>query len=327
MQPSSTKSSLTLDSEYDSHMPQHIKSDKASIWLYHSLETHSLSQKLSWLLTDKAHLQSCYQEQAFLCQEKYAESVLICLRAVERNQPGLMSEIDPCLFLSKTNIKVYHKSHRRCSSFPDNHFKTTGDFYGNFRSKTLHKLDLHCKEVDNTKCSPKIINKRIHGKLKPWNSLPNLAVEVSTIRERSKSVAHSRTTPSTPVLTRYPKNNVFSTATFPTPLKTNIKKCRKTSSNITKRVKHVVINNNDIIEHTPPLNHLCNSSALTDELVNLSIKSLPETKSPIRKINVSRSAPDYSFLTALSGEKDYKRKPKKTFIEDGGMSILPMATG
>lgn len=308
-------------------MPQHIKSDKASIWLYHSLETHSLSQKLSWLLTDKAHLQSCYQEQAFLCQEKYAESVLICLRAVERNQPGLMSEIDPCLFLSKTNIKVYHKSHRRCSSFPDNHFKTTGDFYGNFRSKTLHKLDLHCKEVDNTKCSPKIINKRIHGKLKPWNSLPNLAVEVSTIRERSKSVAHSRTTPSTPVLTRYPKNNVFSTATFPTPLKTNIKKCRKTSSNITKRVKHVVINNNDIIEHTPPLNHLCNSSALTDELVNLSIKSLPETKSPIRKINVSRSAPDYSFLTALSGEKDYKRKPKKTFIEDGGMSILPMATG
>lgn len=33
-----------------------------------------------------------------------------------------------------------------------------------------------------------------------------------------------------------------------------------------------------------------------------------------------------SFLP-MAGEKDYKKRPKKTFIEDGGMSVLPMATG
>lgn len=33
-----------------------------------------------------------------------------------------------------------------------------------------------------------------------------------------------------------------------------------------------------------------------------------------------------SFLP-MPGQKDYKKRPKKTFIEDGGMSVLPMATG
>lgn len=29
----------------------------------------------------------------------------------------------------------------------------------------------------------------------------------------------------------------------------------------------------------------------------------------------------------MPGEKDYTRQPKKSFIEDGGISVLPMATG
>jgi hypothetical protein len=62
-----------------------------------SLEGHTLSQKLSWLLSDREHLLSCFEKYAYLCQEKYGEATLICLRAVEQNQPSLLTEIDPCL--------------------------------------------------------------------------------------------------------------------------------------------------------------------------------------------------------------------------------------
>ncbi|KAJ8946680.1 hypothetical protein NQ318_019995 [Aromia moschata] len=123
LQPETAKSYFSIDCEYRPHIPAHLKDNKPSIWLYRSLENHSLSQKLSWLLSDKNHLCSCYQSYAFLCQEKYAEAILICLRAVERNQASLMSEINPCLFLLKTNAKEFHKLHRRCSSFPDSHLK------------------------------------------------------------------------------------------------------------------------------------------------------------------------------------------------------------
>lgn len=70
------------------------------------MENHSLSHKLSWLLSDKEHLFSCFEPWAFLCQENLAEATLLCLRAVERNQPILLTEIDPSL-VSKTNFIVY----------------------------------------------------------------------------------------------------------------------------------------------------------------------------------------------------------------------------
>jgi len=63
----------------------------------YSLENHSLSQQLSWLLSDREHLLNCYHPSAFLCQEKYGEAALICLRAVEQNQLCLLTEIDPSL--------------------------------------------------------------------------------------------------------------------------------------------------------------------------------------------------------------------------------------
>ena len=67
--------------------------------MFYSLENHSLSEKLSWLLSDKEHLLSCLEPWAFLCQETLAEATLICLKAVEKNQPTLLTEIDPCLVI------------------------------------------------------------------------------------------------------------------------------------------------------------------------------------------------------------------------------------
>ncbi|RZF40378.1 hypothetical protein LSTR_LSTR008808 [Laodelphax striatellus] len=90
--------------------------NKAKLWLLKSLESHTLSQKLSWLLTDREHLLSCFKPTAFLCQEKYSEATLICLQAVEQNQLSLLSDIDPSLYLLKWNVV---KSHRRCASFPE----------------------------------------------------------------------------------------------------------------------------------------------------------------------------------------------------------------
>ena len=74
-----------------------VKKQKYSNACVSSLESHTLSQKLSWLLSDREHLLSCFEKYAYLCQEKYGEATLICLRAVEQNAPSLLIEIDPCL--------------------------------------------------------------------------------------------------------------------------------------------------------------------------------------------------------------------------------------
>lgn len=305
LQPNNVKTSPIIDCEYKSHIPQHLKCDKAAVWLYRSIENHSLSQKLSWLLSDKKHVESCYQQQAFLCQEKYAEAVLICLRSVERNHPSLISEINPCLFLSKINEQKYQKSHRRCSSFPDSHFKSIQEM--KHRTKMIYKLEENVRAIDND-----FRKQKFTGKMKPWNSMPNLSVNANS----KKTTNQSRTTPSTPIHPRYLGK---SKTQFP-PLKASMKKSRPATSFIKKKARHVIINNCDIIEHTP------SESAWTDTLSNISVKSCSEHKSPL-KMNTSRSVPEYSFLTTLAGQKDYRKQPKKTFIEDGGMSVLPMATG
>lgn len=80
--------------------------------LIYSLESHSLSHKLSWLLSDKEHLLSCLEPWAFLCQENLAEATLLYLRAVERNQPGLLAEIDPCLVSSL--MLLFHFVQYKC---------------------------------------------------------------------------------------------------------------------------------------------------------------------------------------------------------------------
>ncbi|KAL1124264.1 hypothetical protein AAG570_002034 [Ranatra chinensis] len=95
--------------------PPHQHTDRAMIWLHNSLETHTLSEKLLWLLSDEGHLRTCYHPLAYLRQSQYAEATIICLRAVEQYQPGLLTE-----YLSRRLLRVASdKSHRRCSSYPE----------------------------------------------------------------------------------------------------------------------------------------------------------------------------------------------------------------
>lgn len=294
---------MVVDCEYKQNIPQHLKNDKASIWLYRSIENHSLSQKLSWLLSDKTHVLACYQSQAYLCQIKYAEATLICLRAVERNQPSLLMEIDPCLFLNKTSDSVYHKIHRRSSSFPDAHFK---------RLQIKDSKTSISKDINNhpSHFKKKIVNSRF----KAWSSLPNLNSNHSKVQSNIRS----HTNPSTPV------HNIrkfhASSQTKPLFNENNSKGGRDHLLPKKNVVKHVIINNENIIEHTAP-------STSLQQCSSLNVDPSPVAWSPTRCLNLGRSAPDYGFLNALAGEKDFKNKPKKTFIEDGGMSVLPMSTG
>lgn len=190
LQPENSKSYFSIDCEYRPHIPIHLKYDKASIWLYRSLESHSLSQKLSWLLSDQTHLKNCYQSYAFLCQQKYAEAILICLRAVERNQPSLMSEINPCLFLLKA--QEFQKVHRRSSSFPDSQLKKIYEENLFKRRKTIQNI---CDVIGTEKFKEKKV--KIQGRLKPWNSMPILTK--TTLLVEKKEFCNSKTTPTTPV--------------------------------------------------------------------------------------------------------------------------------
>lgn len=191
LQPENSKSYFSIDCEYRSYIPTHLKNDKSSIWLYRSLENHSLSQKLSWLLSDQSHLKSCYQPYAFLCQQKYAEAILICLRAVERNQPSLMADINPCLFLMKA--QEFQKVHRRCSSFPDSQLKKIYEENSFRRRKTIQNIS---DEIGVEKFEQKKV--KIYGKLKPWNSMPELVKTTLNI-EKNEVYNQPSTTPTTPV--------------------------------------------------------------------------------------------------------------------------------
>lgn len=79
------------------HLPANIRNDKSNIWIYKTLQEHLLSKTLFWLLSDSKHLAQCYEESAFFSHEKYAEAAILCLKAVEQNQPSLLAEINPSL--------------------------------------------------------------------------------------------------------------------------------------------------------------------------------------------------------------------------------------
>ncbi|GJQ66947.1 hypothetical protein Trydic_g7961 [Trypoxylus dichotomus] len=301
--PDTSKSTLVVDCEYKSNIPHHLKDDKASIWLYRSIESHSLSQKLSWLLSDKTHVLACYQSQAYLCQSKYAEATLICLRAVERNQPSLLMEIDPCLFLNNPNESIYQSIHRRSSSFPDTHFKR-------LQFKDRAKMCIKSSDNDEHLKNKKIIK----SAFKAWSSLPNLNISGSKVECNTKS----HTNPSTPI---HSLRKIYTSPLIKSEMEPRNDKDLDESLSKSITVKHVIINNENIIEHTAP------STKSQECSVSLSANLSQVAQSPTRCLNLGISAPDYGFLSALAGEKDFKNKPKKTFIEDGGMSVLPMSTG
>lgn len=311
LQPETSKSYFALDCEYRPHVPALLKSDKSRIWLYRSLESHTLFVKLSWLLMDESHLLSCYENWAFLCQKEYADATLICLRAVEKNQATYLSEINPCLFLKNASSKGLAKTHRRCSSFPDSHLK----FCTNKNSKVSALKDV----VDN---SP-IKNRKIIGKLKPWSSLPALQID-SSVKIDKRVRFESRTTPNTPLHTKkIPSRMLRVDYNLPQP-KPEKSKLEKGHG---KPVKAIIINNSDIIEYTPSLSSSHSSGTYQGREEGCSPGSSYNTRgkrgffsqSPLTMV-------EYTFLPR-QGEKDYSRHKPKSFIEDGGMSILPMSTG
>ncbi|XP_025191827.1 run domain Beclin-1-interacting and cysteine-rich domain-containing protein [Melanaphis sacchari] len=97
--------------------------DRSSLWIYKSLENHSLSEKLGLLLSDKDHLYKCYKPEAFLCQKEYSDAALLCLRVVELNQPSLLLEINPKLYLN------YSSKNEHCTTLPKSFYKQTQSKY------------------------------------------------------------------------------------------------------------------------------------------------------------------------------------------------------
>ncbi|XP_044734383.1 run domain Beclin-1-interacting and cysteine-rich domain-containing protein isoform X2 [Chrysoperla carnea] len=345
LQPNS--SSVNVESVYQPHIPVHLKSDKASIWLYRSLENHSLSQKLSWLISDREHLLTCYEPTAFLCQENYCEATIICLRALEQYQPGLLSEINPTLLL--TNFEIKDRSHRRSSSFPSvgsNHEwvkKSNDSSEENMVEKEAKKIkenisfllrDLNIKDnVDGKDHAyeekPKLKNV---GKLKPWSSLNDLKYDVNQknirFRKRSATISlkFSQTMPNTPMHKNVSFMSSREQKLSPSVLSVDYTKIALDNSKI-MTPKKIIYDNDSIYVENESIITTSSPQKGTD------LKS-SDSITPIKKLTkagqiILGSGSDYSFmpLTVQAGKKDINRCPKKSFIEDGGSSITPMATG
>lgn len=164
------------------HIPYaRIKNDKALAWIYESLESHTLSQKLKCLLTDREHVNSCYEVTAFLQNEKYVGAFLLCLNAIENNQPNLLTQIDIGLYKSD-------KAHKRSTSHPDFSFvyhpqaKVNLKVSHNVSHAVRPPTDQNNKKsslADNVsaKRNGKTTTKDIQLmslKLRPWSSLPDM---------------------------------------------------------------------------------------------------------------------------------------------------------
>ncbi|CAH1987757.1 unnamed protein product [Acanthoscelides obtectus] len=189
------------------------------------------------------------------------------------------------------------KKHRRCASFPDNYMKKV------YEEKALKNVSTDISDGRDQK----IVSTKacIQGKFKPWRSMPCL----HTYFEREFQGARSKTLPNTPV------HNVKTETEFQSSKSkggTLHKKCPKV-----KERNRIIFNNLAIVEHTPPQS-VDDTSKEDLTPTNISPRKSGLSTSPLQVVE--------SFLPK-SGEKDYKKLPKKSFIEDGGMSVLPMSTG
>lgn len=266
-----------------------LNNDSASIWLLNNLEKLTLSSKLSWLISDRKHIENCYYPWGFFYRQRYVEALLIYIKAVENNQPALLSNINPELFSLQPNAQEICKIHRRTSSFPNRHIKIISD------------------EISS--------QLPIISKLTLWSSNPELGCSKKTIDKTPKTV------PNTPVHGRKKATNVdFKLNAQSKEINKKKRECRA------KNVRTILFDNRNIIEHTPSLSmSLDNNKDTSDKLINHSIQSLPE-KSEKYLANSPRSIVDYSF-SPMPGEKDYSRQPKRSFIESGGYDVVPMSTG
>ncbi|XP_024885568.1 run domain Beclin-1-interacting and cysteine-rich domain-containing protein [Temnothorax curvispinosus] len=370
LQPSLATSPVLLENEdYLCNLPTRITSKKDMLWLYKSLEGHSLSHKLSWLLSDKEHLLSCLEPWAFLCQENLAEATLLYLRAVERNQSVLLAEIDPCLFSSTwISPKASPRRHRRSSSYPVN-FSGVSHIFARDKSMSaltkcqLDKLKVSTQSVSHdTDSTENQMSKSIQVitnsesqrdsqiddvSLKTWNSLPalvkshngavvgNSAAISPTILESSNSNSNNnrpRTVELAEIIninysdSKQPvDSNVDKLTAKP---KTPIRKTRNRTKARHGRSKKAFENP----EVSSSIHE--NVKNMVEETRPISITESAETKTQdqwtTRKKTsfLAGSAPEFtgSWSMEVEGQKDI-RTPRKSFMEDGGSSVQPMATG
>ncbi|CAK9828348.1 Run domain Beclin-1-interacting and cysteine-rich domain-containing protein [Anthophora retusa] len=360
-----------VDSEtedYHSNVPTRITSQKDMLWLYESLESHSLSHKLSWLLSDKEHLHYCFEPWAFLCQENLAEATLLCLRAVEKNQPILLTEIDPSLFLPCwMSPKTSPKKHHRSSSYPIN-FPTTN--FSVVRDRTVHiekcqleslkissdnkvvKHDINSEEKHQHKISNS--NEISDMPLKTWSSLSTLTKNCIT-PEKSAPISSSSVEDTNSL-----KNNNSQTSPVPLSEIINVNYAklkhststvvdhkllanprtpvRKTKSKV--KMKQEQINKTSSEDSDVFCNEDTSVNTIKEHRILSSVSNDTDTSThntSSTEINVSGksrrktsflagSAPEFTGLWSLDGQKDI-RTPKKSFMEDGGSSVQPMAIG
>ncbi|KYN44446.1 Run domain Beclin-1 interacting and cystein-rich containing protein [Trachymyrmex septentrionalis] len=365
LQPSlATSPILSENEDYLCNLPARITSKKDMLWLYKSLEGHSLSHKLSWLLSDKEHLLSCLEPWAFLCQENLAEATLLYLRAVERNQPVLLAEIDPCLFLPTwISPKTSPRRHRRSSSYPANfsgvnHIFARDKYMSVLTRCQLDKQNISQSVLCDTDSAENQMSKSVQvitdndaqrdskvddAPLKTWNSLPALAKSHSsaimessapnspTIQESNNSNNRTRTIELAEIInvnysdSKQPIDSNIDKLTKP---KTPIRKMRnrtkakhsqskkafeksEVSSSVHEKVR-------DMVEESRPI-------TITE---SMETKMLHQWMTRKKTSFLVGSAPEFtgSWSLEVEGQKDI-RTPRKSFMEDGGSSVQPMATG
>ncbi|XP_011877709.1 PREDICTED: run domain Beclin-1 interacting and cysteine-rich containing protein [Vollenhovia emeryi] len=373
LQPSLATSPVLLENEdYLCNLPSRITSKKDMLWLYKSLEGHSLSHKLSWLLSDKEHLLSCLEPWAYLCQENMAEATLLYLRAVERNQPVLLAEIDPCLFLPTwISPKTSPRRHRRSSSYPVN-FSGVNHIFARDKSLSVHtKCQLDelrvstrsmLRDTDSTenqmsKSIQVIADNEAQGDsknddvpLKTWNSLPALvkshggavagsSVATSpTIQEVSNGSNgnNSNNRPRTIELAEIINVNYSDSKQPVDPSMDKLAAKPKTSARkVRNRTKARHSRNKRVSENLEASSSVHETAENTvEETRPIAIAESTETKvleqwAARKKTSfLVGSAPEFtgSWSSEVEGQKDI-RTPRKSFMEDGGSSVQPMATG
>uniref|UniRef100_A0A1B6MUK7 RUN domain-containing protein n=1 Tax=Graphocephala atropunctata TaxID=36148 RepID=A0A1B6MUK7_9HEMI len=340
--------------------------DKAATWIYKSLESHTLSQKLAWLLSDKEHLTNCFEPTAFLCQLQYSEAVLICLRAVEENQLSLLTDIDPSLFLTKW------KAHRRCSSFPDAMQRVAKP-----RIKLTPPPDTELAAISTPTCSspgvPATAESTLSATtthpppLRTWRSLPSLLdTTTATTTDSSKpqppkSAPVSRrpcTLPSSPAIhpVQSQPNMREPKAISPVVLTIDYKQLQKDThvtkgilknkGNRTSSVNELIVLK-DVSKTEPILiknHHQRNDLNVSTTSSTASSDMLEGKRVPRRIHEISNSIyeeTDSSYMDSSSlrsfqrrvrlkssGVKyGLKNGRKKSFMESGGKSVQPMSTG
>ncbi|KOC60223.1 Run domain Beclin-1 interacting and cystein-rich containing protein [Habropoda laboriosa] len=347
-----------VDSEtedYHSNVPTRITSQKDMLWLYESLENHSLSHKLSWLLSDKEHLLYCFEPWAFLCQENLAETTLLCLRAVEKNQPVLLTEIDPSLFLpcwmsSKSSPKKHHRSSSYPINFPTTNFSVVQDKAIHIEKCQLESLKISSDKVvkhHDIRSEEKHQHQTYNSKeisdipLKTWNSLSALTKSCIASEENASASSSCVTD-----INSFKNNN---SQTSPVPLSEIInvnyaklkhststemdnKLLAKSRTSVRKMKSKVKIKQNQINKKSSEDSDVfCYEDISINDTdtstCNANSMEINASEKPRRKTSfLAGSAPEFTGPWSLEGQKDI-RTPKKSFMEDGGSSVQPMAIG